>query len=362
MRIDFPYLVADKDANGNQRYYVRMSGKPKIRIKARYGTEEFVNEYWTARKLEPKAAALRGRAKSGTLRHMIERYMESPAFKALDESLTQPLRARILNKLIVSAGEHGPMLSPTSIKKGIARRGYGAAKDFLTTLRGLYAWAFNEGLVPANPTNGIPLKRQQTDGFHTWSAEECAQYEDRWPLGTVQRTAYAIGRYTGQRISDAVRIGRPMEKDGRLHLRQWKNRSKSPVDVVIPILPPLRQALDAWQGAGLTWLETPDGNPYTVDGLRGRFRQWCDAASLPQCSFHGLRKAMAVRLAEQGRTPHEIMSVLGHSTHQQAATYTRKADRERLAAKAMNDLFADESVPQNLSQQDAGTFEGKKAI
>lgn len=357
VRVDFPYLVYDPDENGNDRYYVRMKGKPKIRIKAKYGTEAFNTEYWAARKLPPKEAALKGKAKSGTLRHLIERYMEAPEFKALDENLTQPLRARVLSKLILAAGEKGPLLSPASIRKGVKRRGYGAAKDFLTTLRGLYKWAFEEGLVAADPTTGVHLKRQQTDGFHTWTAADCAAYENRWPVGTQQRTAYAIGRYTAQRPSDAIRIGRGMVRNGKIHLRQWKNRSKAPVDIVIPVLPQLKAALEGWQGKGLTWLETPDGNPYTVDGFRVRFRQWCDAAGLHECSFHGLRKATAARMAEEGRTPHQIMAVLGHSTHQQAATYTKKADRERMAGEALTGLF----VSEILSQPAAETFEAKKA-
>lgn len=362
VRLDFPYLVPDPDRHGNERYYVRMKGKPKIRLRAKFGTEEFVKEYWEARKLPPKEASLHGRAKPGTLRYLIDHYMESKDFKALDENTTQQLRARILSKLVLAAGDKGQLLSPASIKKGVRRRKYGAAKDFLTTLRGLYKWAFDEDLVPSDPTLGVHLKRQQTDGFHTWTQEEFAAYEAKWPLGTRQRTAYAIGRYTAQRISDAVRIGRQMERGGKVHLRQWKNRTKAPVDVVIPIVPPLREALDAWQGKGLTWLETPDGDPYTADGLRIRFRQWCDAAGLPHCSFHGLRKATAAQMAEAGKTPHQIMSVLGHSTHQQAATYTKKADRERMAGEALAGLFTAGSVPQISSHLDGETNQGKKAL
>lgn len=148
-----------------------------------------------------------------------------------------------------------------------------------------------------------------------------------------------------------------MVRDGKVYLRQWKNRSKQPVDVVVPILPELEAALKGWQGKGLTWLETPAGSPYSVDGFRVRFREWCNAAGLHHCSFHGLRKATAARMAERGRTPHQIMSVLGHSTHQQAATYTKKADRERMAGEALTGLF----VPERMSQPKTETKRRKKA-
>jgi hypothetical protein len=44
-------------------------------------------------------------------------------------------------------------------------------------------------------------------------------------------------------------------------------------------------------------------------------------------------------MAEAGCTPHQIMAVLGHSTHQQAATYTAKAGRAGLADDAMGAVF-----------------------
>ena len=169
LRLDFPYLVEDPDRHGNERYYVRMKGKPKIRLHAKFGTEAFIAEYWAARKLEPKEAALLRRARPGTLRYLIDRYMESADYNTLAKDSTQLLRARILAKLIIAAGDKAPTLSPTSIRKGLKRRGYGAAKDFLTTLRGLYKWALEEGLVPSDPTQGIHLKRRQTDGFHSWT-------------------------------------------------------------------------------------------------------------------------------------------------------------------------------------------------
>jgi hypothetical protein len=43
------------------------------------------------------------------------------------------------------------------------------------------------------------------------------------------------------------------------------------------------------------------GLAFTINGLGNKVRDWCDAAGLPQCSSHGLRKAAAVILAENER-------------------------------------------------------------
>ena len=52
-------------------------------------------------------------------------------------------------------------------------------------------------------------------------------------------------------------------------------------------------------------------------------------------SAHGLRKACTTILAESGASESELNSVFGWSGHAMAQLYTKKADRKRLAARAM---------------------------
>jgi integrase len=70
------------------------------------------------------------------------------------------------------------------------------------------------------------------------------------------------------------------------------------------------------------------------------FREQCDMANLHHCSFHGLRKAASVRLAEAGCTPHEIAAITGHASLKEIVRYTQTADRKRLAASAMEKVKA----------------------
>lgn len=44
------YLAKDVDRRGNERWYLRMKGRPKQRIREVYGTPEFEKAYWRARK------------------------------------------------------------------------------------------------------------------------------------------------------------------------------------------------------------------------------------------------------------------------------------------------------------------------
>jgi integrase len=100
-------------------------------------------------------------------------------------------------------------------------------------------------------------------------------------------------------------------------------------------LPPLAAAIEVGPTGSDTFLETQYAKLFTVKGFGNWFRARCDEAGLPQCTAHGLRKAGATILAENGATTNELMAIYDWSSPQQAETYTRAADRTRLAGRAM---------------------------
>jgi len=356
MILDLPYTCEYPSRHGKLQRYVRLPGKRKIRLRTDPAADRlaFLDEYRAAVGGQTMPALAFSRSREGTFAHMAEAYMRSSAFTKLDKRLTQRPRELILNKLITEIGHLPALIETRNIREAVNSRNYGAAKDFLSALRGVYKFAIEEEMVDRDPSRGVTLKRPETDGFHTWTVEECTAYEAKWPLGTQARTAYAIGLYAAQRSSDAVVMGKQHLQGDRLKFTQQKNRDRKPVKIDIPLVHPLREALNAHQGKNLTFLETAYGRPFTPDGFRNRFRKWCDEAGLPEhCSFHGLRKAAATRMVEAGRTPHQIMAVLGHKTHQQAATYTAKADRASLADDAMGDLYSAPFVPPHKVGQNA---------
>ena len=99
-----------------------------------------------------------------------------------------------------------------------------------------------------------------------------------------------------------------------------------------------RGTTDSLPRERFTFLETRGGKSRSPKGFGNEMRKWCDAAGLPKCTSHGLRKAIARRLAEAGASPHEIMAVTGHSTLEEVNRYTRAANRHTLADDAMNRL------------------------
>jgi len=73
-------------------------------------------------------------------------------------------------------------------------------------------------------------------------------------------------------------------------------------------------------------------------GFGNKFRELCNAAGLPQCSAHGLRKATATRLAEAGASSQEIMAITGHKSLKEVERYTHAASKPLLASSAMSKL------------------------
>jgi hypothetical protein len=103
-------------------------------------------------------------------------------------------------------------------------------------------------------------------------------------------------------------------------------------------LPALQAEIDTAPTGELTFLVTEYGLPFSMKGFGAKFRQWCDEAGLPRCTIHGLRKAGAVRAAENGATAHQLMSIFGWLTLAEAERYTRAVRQRVLAAEAMEML------------------------
>src|SRR6476646_65327 len=86
MQIQFRYLVEDRDRHGNIRLYVRVPGRTKTRIRARFGTDEFVAAYNAAVSDHVRGPRQSREAKPGSFRHLCVLYYVSPVFKRFDKA------------------------------------------------------------------------------------------------------------------------------------------------------------------------------------------------------------------------------------------------------------------------------------
>lgn len=220
----------------------------------------------------------------------------------------------------------------------------GAARNRLKALKALFAWAVDEGIATNDPTFGVKNIPHVTKSHHTWTLEEVERYEQCHPVGTKARLALALLLYTSWRREDAPRIGpqhiyEEKQPDGsikkRIKYRLAKNEGRRPSDMDIPLHPDLEAIIDATPSGHLTFLITDYGKPYTTGGFGNRFKDWCRQAGLPHCSCHGLRSAVATRLANSGASEFEIMAITGHKSLKEVERYTKQANTKKLADSAM---------------------------
>ena len=76
-----------------------------------------------------------------------------------------------------------------------------AANNLLKVLRVILGYAVSVGLIASNPATGVKKYRSRGEGFHSWSEDEIAQFEDRHEIGSRTRLAFALLLYTAQRRS-----------------------------------------------------------------------------------------------------------------------------------------------------------------
>jgi integrase len=210
-----------------------------------------------------------------------------------------------------------------------------AANNLLKCLRYLLDLAVEREMIAANPAIGVKLYRSKSEGHHTWTEEEVAQFEAYHPAGSRARLALSLLLYTAQRRGDVVRMGWQHVKCDQIAIRQEKTSEP----LLIPILPELMLVLDALPKTNLTFLVTEPGASFTSNGFGNWFKDRCREAGLPQCSAHGLRKTATVRLVEAGCTNEQIRAIAGHRSDSSLRPYTRKADQAKLAKQAVATLL-----------------------
>lgn len=331
-----PHLMREVTRHGAVCWYVRKGKGARVRLKGEYGTPEFWTAYREA--LEGRAAPTRATASPHTLEWALDRYRASSAWARLSPA-TRRQRENIFKAIIAQAG--GARLADIDRASIIASRERRAATPhaanvYLKSMRAFYGWACGDGaLVEDDPTKGVSLLKGQNDdiGFHTWTEEEMARFEARWPIGTRERLAFDLLLYTGLRRGDASRVGRQHVRDGMISIRAEKTGE----ELFIPILPPLATSIAAAPTGDLAFITGSDGKPFVKESFGNWFRDVCRAAGCPG-SAHGLRKAGAVRAAEAGASNRELMALYGWTTGKMADVYTRAADKKRLARSAAERL------------------------
>jgi len=223
----------------------------------------------------------------------------------------------------------------------------GKADNMLGVLSSLSRWALLNGKLDVALTHGVE-RYGSTGGHIPWTPKQQALI----PLMEGEHEAQMVRRglmlamWTGQRISDFVRMGWSHiddDDDGQpgfdLGFRgQWKTG----VRPWCPMWPELEAEIATWAKRNRDeFLYQRDGEPYNVQLFRNHYNEvrkarpliaGDEAAGIKPASIHGLRGTCVVRLKRHGFSAETIGDMVGMSPAM-VTRYTRFEDK-KAGAKA----------------------------
>jgi hypothetical protein len=233
------------DRHGKRRVRFRNSGFSAY-LTGTPWSEDFMRQYAAALDgVKTQTSNIgAGRTIPSSLDALAVAYYRSADFANLKPS-TQGQRRNVIEKF---RAEHGTKpiksLSRAHIKAIIQAKAATpeAANHLLKVLSVMLSYAVDQEMIAANPAIGLRKYRSRTDGFHLWSEEEIAWFEERHTTGTKARTGFALMLYTAQRRGDVIRMGWQHINGDEITVTQQKTGAK----LVIP----LHSGTDASIGIG----------------------------------------------------------------------------------------------------------------
>lgn len=339
MRKSYPYATSFLDRHKKRRWRFRRKGYSTHYFKAPHGTKEFEREYAACLEAEPLRIGV-GRIKPGSVSDVVARYYDDNSFQDLKEA-TQTVYRGVLERFRGSFGDD-PIkrfdAERISRLMNAMRHKPHAAARLRKLLAQLFVIARRAKLVSQgfDPVKDTKPPKAHSEGYHRWTEDELAAFERRHPLGTKPRLAFALLLYGAQRSGDVRFMTHESIEGGRIRLDQ----SKTDNAVDVPVVEPLRQALEAGPLGMVTLLENKGGEPFTPKGFYNLIKRACVLADIPHCSAHGLRKSAARRCRESGCTDDEGMSITGHKTVKEYRRYAGDASIGARADAAMTKVMA----------------------
>lgn len=334
------------DRHGKERFRFRLKG---YSVYLPHPSDRLYKEAYDAA-LERKPLAITPRSSPGTVADALPRFYESIMFRRGGEGWRRD-RRRILEAFREEYGqfalkEFAPHLIDQILARKLEQRivngrkvgGSAAAVRLREQLFLFFKWAAKAKLVATNPVEDAETPTHKGEGFYRWTESDIARFRKHWALGTKPRLALELMLWTGTRRGDARLL--PPPRNGRFTGKAGKTGK----EFDLPVAPPLDKAIKAMPAVGMTTLlVTEYGKPFSAAGFGNWFKDQCRKAGLPQCTAHGLRKALTRRGAEAA-VPQQGLKALGQwSDDREVATYVAGVNRTRLAETAIEAIWEWES-------------------
>ena len=190
-----------------------------------------------------------------------------------------------------------------------AKKSRRQADSVFSTFAAILGWAFDRGVVTANPSERSGKLYRSGRAESVWAADDEAAFLKVAP--DRLRLAFLLAIWTGQRQGDLLRLTWSAYDGTHIRLRQSKTGRR----VVIPVAGPLKAVLDAAAARrkAVTILATITDTCWTSDGFSASWRKAVAKAKVAGLTFHDLRGTAITRLAVAGCSEAEIATITGHS-------------------------------------------------
>ncbi len=240
--------------------------------------------------------------------------------KAWGELPASDLRPRHVDALIRQLGETRP----------------GTANNVLAVLKAMCGWANGPvELLMHDPTWGV-VRFEKGEGHKPWTEEQLAYAAEHF-TGMLRRFFF-LSRYTGQRISDVVRLSPTDEDEGGFRLTQKKTGAQP----WCPIFPELKSEMTTWDRRPGPFLlqegGRSQGKPFSTNQMWKAFnRERAKHPILAGAVPHGLRANAVIRLRTGGYSAEQISDMVGMSV-EMVTHYSRHADRKASGQAILREL------------------------
>lgn len=334
---DRPFKYVSKTTNKQGKtyfYYQEKKSDKKQYFKSDPGTVDFLLEYNSFRNIDVVKKKVKPKK---TIQELISLYRKTNHYLDLADR-TKTNKKTMYNWMIKNIPEADIKgMTPMDVEAIMQKKaGAEAANKVKKELNVLFKHAQTIGWVPQgfNPAALANKRKHEVKGYHTWTAEEIEAYEKTHPPGSEARFYLNLFMVTGASRTDAIAMGWHNVKDGQICFA----RSKTTQERSITIPKFLMKDLERIPKSQKTFLVNQYGKPFGIDGIGSRFKKFVEEAGIPHCTIHGLRKAMAVKLAHGGLSKHVIGAWLAHSGTDLVDTYTKDRDRKALIDEALEFL------------------------
>ena len=325
----FKYVSCNSSKGYKFFYFQRKKKDKKQYFQSAPGTEAFLLEYNRFLGIGVEA-----KKRKKSFDELIKLYKASPEFTDLAPK-TRDLKYRVMQFIGSYVGPHSvedmnkAHCDALMNKKSAPSEANKVRKELSVLFN--FAQALEWIPQSKNPAKLTKKRNVNSRGFHTWTREEVEAFEACHQAGSEARLALYLMMCTGAARSDVVKLGWANVKNNKIYFdRQKTDESKASR---IPNF--LMEELQNISRDQDTFLITAYGQAYMSDGFGNKFKKWATKAGIPHCTTHGLRSAMAVKLAHLGATDQMIAAWLAHNGTGEVHTYTKNVEREKLVESAM---------------------------